>query len=276
MNNKLTERNAVKIVAKTIPWLAPVPSAYFVARSSMAHLALPWPIALVVALVIEALGLTCAFMASSFADWNHTKRKTDPAAPVIVALVLGAVYLATTLSLLAGLEAWPGLARYMPIVFPFLALVGTIALALIAQQEQREVAVTADKAEQRQARQLARQERQARQPDATSSDNGATTGTLVATVTPLVRQAATMAQDGNADGVPIVPMAKRGTYTEFVSVQVARDGNGPMSASEVVAQFGVPKRTAYRWVEKFRLMNGNGHGWTAQAEVEPQAQEAAR
>ena len=156
---QLTERSAVKFVARIVPWLAPVPSAYFVARSSMAHLALPWPVALVMALVIEALGLTCAFMASSFADWNHTKRKTDPAAPVAVAFGLGAVYLITTLGLLAGLEAWPGLARYMPVVFPFLALVGTIALALIAQQEQREAAVDLGKEMTRQTRQEAKAEK---------------------------------------------------------------------------------------------------------------------
>ena len=75
-----------------------------------------------------------------------------------------------------------------------------------------------------------------------------------------------MAQIGNAIGVPIMPMAKRGTYTEFISVQVARDGNGPMSAGEVVAQFGVPKRTAYNWISKY----------AAQSKPVPQAQEAAR
>lgn len=235
---QLTERNAVKFVAKSIPWLAPTPSAFFVARSSMAHLALPLPVAIVTALVIEALGLTCAFMASSFADWNHTKRKTDPTAPTIAALVLGAVYLITTLGLLAGLETWPGLARYMPVVFPFLALVGTIALALIAQQEQREAMVITEKAEQRQARQLARQERKARRSDATGSDNGATAVAPGATVTPLARQA---------------------RLDDIRSVNLARDGDGPMTVAQIVAKFGVSKRQAQRDISDLsHILNPSG------------------
>ena len=43
------EKNAVKIVAKIAPWLAPFPSAYFVARSAVVHLALPIPVAVIVA-----------------------------------------------------------------------------------------------------------------------------------------------------------------------------------------------------------------------------------
>jgi len=214
--NKITERSAVKFVAKLSPWLAPIPSAFFVGRSSMVHLGLPWPVALVVAIVIEALGLTCAFMASWFADWNHAKRKTDPTAPVVIALVLGAMYLLTTLGLLAGLEAWPDLARYMPVVFPFLALVGTLALALIAQQEQREALVIADKAEARQARQTAK-----------------------------------LAKSGNAKGTPtiagVTPTAKRGDYLAYVALQTARNGDGPLPAKEAAAKLGVPLRTVYNW-----------------------------
>jgi hypothetical protein len=35
------ERSTIKLVAKIAPWLAPLPSAFFVARSGMAHLGLP-------------------------------------------------------------------------------------------------------------------------------------------------------------------------------------------------------------------------------------------
>lgn len=53
------------------------------------------------------------------------------------------------------------------------------------------------------------------------------------------------------DSATSTPMAKRGTYGEFVSAQLARNGNGPMSATEVVATFAVPKRTAYNWLAKY-------------------------
>ena len=55
MNN--LEKNAIKAVGKLSPWLAPFPSAYFVARSAIVHLALPLPVAVVVAAIIETLGL---------------------------------------------------------------------------------------------------------------------------------------------------------------------------------------------------------------------------
>lgn len=51
------------------------------------------------------------------------------------------------------------------------------------------------------------------------------------------------------------PMAKRGTYPEFVAMQAARNGSGPMSASEVVETFAVPKRTAYNWLAKYNKEN---------------------
>jgi hypothetical protein len=47
------EKHLVKAVAKLAPWLAPFPSTYFVGRSAMAHLALPWWVAVVVAAIIE-------------------------------------------------------------------------------------------------------------------------------------------------------------------------------------------------------------------------------
>ena len=52
------EKNLVKLVAKASPWLAPLPSAYFVGRSAMAYLSLPLPVAVVAALIIETLGLS--------------------------------------------------------------------------------------------------------------------------------------------------------------------------------------------------------------------------
>jgi hypothetical protein len=147
------EKSAVKLVAKLAPWLAPFPSAYFVARSAMEHLELPLAVAVVVAAIIETLGLSTVHTALWAADWNASKRKTDPAAPVLVAVVLGAVYLVATLGLVVFLEVWPGLAVYAPALFPALAVVGAVNLALISQQERREAATAAEKADARARRQ---------------------------------------------------------------------------------------------------------------------------
>jgi hypothetical protein len=214
--NRITERNAVKFVAKLSPWLAPIPSAYFVGRSSMIHLGLPLSVACIVAAIVETLGLASVHTALWFSDWNATKRKTDPTAPTVIALALGVVYLVTTLGLIVALEVWPGLATYAPALFPFLAVVGTVNLALIASQERREAAVVADKAEARQA-----------------------------------RQAAKLAKSGNAKGTPtiasVTPTAKRGDYLAYVALQTARNGDGPLPAKEAAAKLGVPLRTVYNW-----------------------------
>ena len=146
------EKNAIRVVAKVAPWLAPFPSAYFVARSAVLHLALPLPVAVVVAAIIETLGLATVHTALWAHDWNTHKRKTDPSAPVAPAIALGAVYVIATLGLVIFLEVWPILATYAPAIFPALAVVGAVNLALIAQQEQREASVAAQKAEARERR----------------------------------------------------------------------------------------------------------------------------
>jgi hypothetical protein len=143
------EKNLVKMVAKLAPWLAPFPSAYFVARSAMVHLGLPLPVAVVVAAIIETLGLATIHTALWAYDWNANKRKIDPDAPVMLAVVLGGVYVVATLGLVVFLEVWPTLATYAPAIFPALAVVGAVNLALISRQEQREAAVERQKAERK-------------------------------------------------------------------------------------------------------------------------------
>ena len=157
---KNLEKNSVKLVAKVSPWLAPLPSAYFVARSAMVHLALPLPVAVVVAAIIETLGLATVHTALWAYDWNAHKRKSDPSAPVLLTAMLGGVYIVATLGLVVFLEVWPVLATYAPAIFPALAVVGAVNLALIARQEQREAEVKTQKAvdsERRRARNVKRQ-----------------------------------------------------------------------------------------------------------------------
>jgi hypothetical protein len=150
MNN--LEKQTVKTVAKVAPWLAPLPSAYFVARAAMEHLSLPLAVAIIAAAIIETLGLSTVHTALWLSDYNAHKRKSDPHAPTILAVALGAVYVAATLGLVVFLEVWQGLATYAPALFPVLAVVGAVNLALIAQQERREAGIEVQKAEAREKR----------------------------------------------------------------------------------------------------------------------------
>ncbi len=156
------ERNAVKIVAKIAPWLAPFPSAFFVARSAMAHLDVPLFMAVIIAGIVETLGLASVHTWLWLSDWNIVKRKSDPAAPVNVAVFLGVIYLVTTVSLTVVLEVAPSLSTCAPILFPVLAIVGAVNLALISQQEQKEAVVNLERQERKAKRQAGRPQK--RQP----------------------------------------------------------------------------------------------------------------
>lgn len=145
----MTESTIISLVARLGPWLAPIPSAYFVARAAVAHLAVPDPIAAVIALTIELLGLTTVATALQLYDWNaacytaagNLRRGRRPAPTIVLALsiALVALYLAVTIGLTVLLETLPHLATYAPAIFPLLAIVGATNLAVRANQAAREL-----------------------------------------------------------------------------------------------------------------------------------------
>jgi hypothetical protein len=118
---------------------------------------MPLSVALIVAAIIETLGLATVHTALWAHDWNTHKRKTDPSAPLGLAVALGGVYVVATLGLVVFLEVWPFLAVYAPALFPALAVVGALNLAMMSRQEQREAAVKAEKEERKATRQISRQ-----------------------------------------------------------------------------------------------------------------------
>ena len=73
------------------------------------------------------------------------QRFPDPSAPLGLCIALGGVYVVATLGLVVFLEVWPLLATYAPALFPALAVVGALNLAMISRQEQREAVVKIEK-----------------------------------------------------------------------------------------------------------------------------------
>ncbi len=53
---------------------------------------------------------------------------------------------------------------------------------------------------------------------------------------------------------PNVPPAQRGTFEQYRLANLARNGSGPMNVAQIMAQFGVPRRTAYNWMQKYDAM----------------------
>ena len=143
----MNETTVVRLVAKTAPWLAPLPSAYFVARSSYAHLlANDWqylaiPVAVIIGLVLELLGIASVHTILDLMRWNRQGRvaRNDgwERAPVIWAWVAAVAYLVAVVLLLVVLEAYPPAAPFAPVLFPFVAVAGAILLGVIGQHDDR-------------------------------------------------------------------------------------------------------------------------------------------
>lgn len=239
------ERNAIKVVAKVSPWLAPFPSAYFVARSAMVHLSLPLSVAVIVAAIIETLGLATVHTALWAYDWNAHKRKSDPGAPVGLAMALGAVYVVATLGLVVFLEVWPVLATYAPALFPALAVVGALNLALISRQEQREAAVKVEKAERQAARQARRQA--VRQPVSVQASKAASKTAVLNTSLDAARQTRRARRDARLDAL--------------VTYYASHPDAGPTEAGRAI---GVSRQTVYTYLAELeaagRIVRADGRG----------------
>lgn len=142
------EAMATDALAALGPWLAPIPSAALVARASQEHLRWSAGLGLVAGAIIEILGLTATSTALALWDYNESKRKTDPTAPFPLAAALVGFYV-STVGLTVFLDIAPNLACFAPVIFPTLALVGTVNLALRAQHKRRVGAIARGKAERR-------------------------------------------------------------------------------------------------------------------------------
>jgi hypothetical protein len=238
------EREAVRVVAKVAPWLAPVPSAFFVARSGMKHLGLPLAVAIVAAAIIETLGLSTVHTSLRLAEWNATKRKSDPRAPVALAWAMVGVYVLTTIGLVVVLEVWPWLATYAPALFPLLAVVGALNLVLISQQERRELDVQVDKAERKAARQARRKGKGAGERSRPTE-----AGTTVDVQGASVLEKANAARRGN----------KAARMGALVQVLATDPDAGPAAWARSV---GVSRTTVYSYLEELegegRIDRSNG------------------
>jgi len=150
------ETNLTDGIAAFGPWITPIPSAALVANATVQHLhwsnALGW----VTAGIIESLGLTTVSTALALWEYNASRRKTDPCAPFPLAASLVGVYLVSTIGLTILLDILPDLSRYAPALFPLLALVGAVNLALRAGHRRRLNTLSQERAEKRAERQANR------------------------------------------------------------------------------------------------------------------------
>lgn len=150
------ETNLTDGIAAIGPWITPLPSAALVANAVVQDLhwnpALGW----ITAAIIESLGLTTVSTSLQLWDYNAGKRKADPGAPFMLAAALVGVYLISTIGLTVLLDIFPELGRYAPALFPLLALVGAVNLALRSGHRRRMAGIAQERAERKAERQSPR------------------------------------------------------------------------------------------------------------------------
>jgi len=147
------EAMATDVVARLAPWTAPLPTAYLVGRATVEHLRWPTAVGIVVAIIVESLGLATTATALELREYNKSKRKSDPFAPFALSAVLVGVYFAVAVGLTVALDIVPTLATYAPAIFPILSLCGVTVLALRGDHRRRVVTLAQGKAERKAARQ---------------------------------------------------------------------------------------------------------------------------
>jgi hypothetical protein len=130
--NRATENLLIDIVASYSPWIAPVVPAYMTYQNMTTHLAFPSWAGLAAAVCVETLGLSSIQTSVSFWQWNDSKLKTDPKAPVVLAILTGSFYLATVLTVNAMLDNAPGIYRLAKALLSSLSVCAGVILALRA------------------------------------------------------------------------------------------------------------------------------------------------
>lgn len=143
------ENAVTELATRAGPILGPVPTAYAIGKATLLHLAWPWPVALVAALVVECLGLATVNTALALWNYNKDKRKSDPRAPFALALALAGVYFGSAITLTVALDVAPSLALYAPALVPFLSLTGAGVLAIRADHRRRLENIAIEKATRR-------------------------------------------------------------------------------------------------------------------------------
>ncbi len=238
------ETNLTDGIAAFGPWITPIPSAVLVANATIKDLHWSVELAWVAAAIIESLGLTTVSTSLLLWEYNAGKRKADPDAPFLLAASLVVVYLVSTIGLTVLLDIFPDLARYAPALFPILALVGAVNLALRSGHRRRLANIAQDRADRK-------TERQAPRPIAVNQTaplaSNATSNT-VNSDTSLVkaRQARTVIQGNRMDNL----------------LALFHD-NPTIGVTDAARTLNMSRQTVYTYLEQLQQsgrIKRNGHG----------------
>jgi vacuolar-type H+-ATPase subunit H len=153
------EMRLTDFMAGAVPWLAPIPSAALVVNATQRHLGWSEPIAVIAGAIIEGLGLTSTSMALTLWDFNARKSADEPKAPFWLAALLVAMYFLSTIGLTVVLDVNSSLSHVAPALFPILAIVATVNIALRSQHAHRLERIAQTEADAKEAARQAEEER---------------------------------------------------------------------------------------------------------------------
>jgi len=181
-------------------------------------------------------------------EYNTSKRKNDPNAPFILAASLVGVYLISTIGLTVLLDIFPDLARYAPALFPILALVGAVNLALRSGHRRRLSNIAQDRAERKAERQA---DRQANRPA-----TGQIPDQLMSDLSSKFLRTDTLLDKAQA-------VRKANLGSRFDNLLTLYRDNPTMGVTEVARKMKISRQTVYSYLE--RLENDgrirlSGHG----------------
>ena len=183
-----TEALLVDLVAAVSPWLAPLTPALLTWQSMTNTLGFPVWAAWAAAATVETLGLSSIQTAYSLWSYEGNRRKSDPRAPVLVAILTGAFYLVTVITVNALLDPGPPIHKLAKGLLSSLSVCAGLVLALRAGHAKRLQDLTIEKAERKAERQATRKMKErrraevARDPLPAGPDNGRGRGGLMAEV----------------------------------------------------------------------------------------------
>lgn len=325
------EGSIVNILSAIAPWGAPLAPASMAYGEMIGPLGFSKPVAVILAIVIEILGLATVSTTISF--WQHNREhKGSEQMPVALAGGMFGCYLAIILTVNVLMELpneWIGFPIIARALLTLLAVPAAVTLVIrvmytdlvrrlareretqiIREQEERQreqereekqrndrleqlrleqeradrlrsdqdrltIELARIESEERienrrlelEERARKREERAERRAEkiaaaqiesvlAQAESVMAQVGTTVAQPVTATDDTIPQADTGESDMTQVgTTVAQPGTYNDFTVAQMARNGKGPMSAKDIMTQFGVTRRTAYRWLAQFEDTN---------------------
>lgn len=257
-------RTALHTVMILLPWLAPIPSAVFIAVAAHDILKAGWITSILIGVFLDGFGIVSVALWSKLNEYNSQRLESEPVANIKHARILVGAYVLSALWLTVFLKIAPVITELNPnwawiekvllsvsyAIFPLVTLSGAAALSLNSQhsellariaKEREAKELQAKKLAEKEARHTARVEREA-----------AKVAQLEKKVAQKIPDVMPVAVPDEYNGMISKKLAGDPRYMKFFLEQVGRNGKGLMPVEEIMQLTGVPKKTAYNYAGYFK------------------------